>query len=162
MITEASYWMGRDSLYRGEWTDAIQKNGFETVFRVNKLLGFAEEDGIVVDKVNSGWRPKSVNEATSNSGKTSRHITAEACDLPDDDNRTLQRWCLANKDKLALCELWIESPSWCAKWNGEKYVYWLHLQKEPPASGKRVYIPSNKPPVVPLLDGERGLPVMFK
>jgi len=53
VITETSYWMGRDSRYRGEWTEAIQKNGIDTVFRVNKLPGFAEEDGIVVNKVNS-------------------------------------------------------------------------------------------------------------
>jgi len=163
MITTYGYWMQRDSRYRGEWTEQIQKNGAETIKRINNLLGYVMATGIECSEVTSGWRTKKENDATPNSAKMSRHLTAEACDLHDPE-RKLAQWCLDNKDILTLCELWMESPSWCAKWNEktQKYDYWCHFQTTPPASDKRVFIPANRPPVVPLLRGESGLPVRVK
>ncbi len=165
MITLIQYWMGRDSKYRGEWTEEIQANGAETVERVNKLLALAEADGIVRDVVASGWRPAAVNEATSNSAAFSKHLFAMAGDVGDNAHesacdRALAQWCIINKQKLVLCELWMEDPRWCAKWNEkiQRWDYWCHFQTVPPGSGKRIYIPSMKPPAAPALIGQDDLP----
>lgn len=149
MITEHSYWMDRDSRYRLEWTDTIKWAGRATVVAVNKLLAMAEVDGIVRDTVSSGWRPQSVNDATANAAKTSKHLTAEACDILDPD-RKLAQWCVNNPNKLAECGVWMEDPRWTPTW--------AHLQCVPPKSGKRIYIPSSAPPKAPALEGQKPLP----
>lgn len=153
MIDIVAYWMGRDSKYRGEWTEEIQANGAETVEQVNKLLAFAEANGIVRDGVASGWRPAAVNDATSNSAALSKHLFALACDVRD-ENRALAQWCVSNKAKLVLCELWMEDPRWTPAW--------VHLQVVPPGSGKRIYIPSTKPPLAPALEGQSELSFRVK
>lgn len=153
MILIESYWRGHDSRYRGEWTEVIQKNGIETVRRVNLLLAEAEKDGIIRDTVSSGWRTKGVNDDTKNAAKASRHITAEACDVHD-PGRALAQWCLKNQNQLCKCELWIEDPRWSPNW--------VHFQCSTPQSGKRVYIPSSKPPLAEALEGQRPIPVRLK
>ena len=164
MITITDYWMdGRDSKYRIECTGQIQAAAIITVDRVNALLELAELDGIKRDKVSSGWRPPSINAATKNAAKSSKHLTGEACDIYDPD-RALAQWCLKNTDVLAECGLWMESPAWCAKWNEktQQWDYWVHLQRIPPKSGKRIYVPSTKPPSAPFLDGEPSAPYRIK
>ena len=138
MITLEAYWMGRDTQYAEELTDEIRANAQATVDAANELLARAGRSDI--HTVNSGWRPKTVNESTANSGSQSRHITAEAVDLPDRD-RTLATWCVDNLDVLAEIGLWAEDPRWTKSW--------LHVQIVPPKSGKRVYIPSSAPPTDP-------------
>ena len=134
MIDLTAYWKGRNILYADELTDDIQRNAEITVAKVNELLARAGRSDI--HTVNSGWRPVSVNEATANSGKSSKHLTAEACDLPDAD-RTLAGWCVDNLDQLKEIGLWMEDPRWTPTW--------VHLQVVPPKSGKLVYIPSSAP-----------------
>ena len=138
MITLTDYWKGRNILYAEELTDEITRNAEITVSKVNELLARAGRSDI--HTVNSGWRPASVNEATANSGKSSRHLTAEACDLPDAD-RTLAGWAVDNLDDLRDIGLWMEDPRWTPTW--------LHLQIVPPGSGKLVYIPSVSKPLDP-------------
>lgn len=149
MISACAYWMDRDSRYRLEWTEEIQANGKATIRAVNKLLTFAEADGIVCDGVASGWRPQSVNDATSNAAKMSKHIFALACDVKDPD-RKLAQWCVKNLDKVAECGLYMEDPRWTGTW--------CHFQIEPPKSGKRIFIPNNNPPLAPALEGQKPLP----
>ena len=151
MITLSEYWNGRDKDYADECTDEIKANAAETVKRVNKLLAYAEKDGIICTKVSSGWRPKSVNDATANSAKTSNHLTAKACDLYDPE-RKLAQWMITNKSNLGLCTLWAEDVRWTPTW--------VHLQCLPPASGKLIYIPSLKPPKAPKLVGQTDLPLI--
>lgn len=153
MITDHAYWMDRDSRYRLVWTEEIQRNGRKTIDTVNQLLSLAELDGIVADDVASGWRPKSVNDATSNAAKGSRHLTAEACDLRDTD-RVLAQWCLNHLDALGRLGLWMEDPRWTPTW--------VHLQTLPPKSGKRVYIPSTKQPLCAALVGQKPLPMTVR
>lgn len=159
MISACAYWMDRDSRYRLEWTEDIQANGKATIRAVNKLLAFAEADGIVCDGVASGWRPQSVNDATSNAAKLSKHIFALACDVKDPE-RKLAQWCVDHPEKLAECGLWCEDFRWCAKWNErtQQWDYWCHFQIEPPKSGKRIFIPNNTPPKAPALEGQKPLP----
>lgn len=138
MISLQAYFKGRDAQYADEYTDDIQRNAIITVARANDLLARAGRSDI--HTVNSGWRPKGVNDATANAASSSRHLTAEAADLPDAD-RTLATWCVDNLDVLGQIGLWIEDPRWTPTW--------LHVQTVPPKSGKRVYIPSSKPPLDP-------------
>lgn len=153
MIQEFQYWNGNDSRFRLEWTEAIKKNGRDTVAKINRLLELAAKDGICCDQLSSGWRPAKVNSATSNSAKNSLHITGEACDLAD-PNRALAQWCILNLDKLDKIGLWMEDPRWTPTW--------VHLQTRPPKSGKRVYIPNNQPPKALPLNGQKSLPMTIK
>ena len=118
MIDAAAFWKGRDTEYAEELTDEIRRNAEVTLAKVNELL---ERSGFKsIDSLNSGWRPRAVNEATSNAGAASRHITGQAVDLPDVD-RTLATWCVDNVDDLAAVGLWMEDPRWTPTW--------VHLQE---------------------------------
>jgi hypothetical protein len=129
MISVKDYLMGRDDLYPEEFSSQIEINAHDTVHRVNEL---AELAGWTNLKVNSGWRPSAVNDATSNAAKKSNHLLAKACDLADPDG-SLDAWCMANLDKLEEVGLWMEHP--------DKTKGWCHLQTCPPKSGKRVFMP---------------------
>lgn len=150
MITIEQYWKGpdavrRDEAYSNEITDAIRINAQHTVETVNRLLERAAADGVptaINPRVNSGWRPASVNERTKNAATGSTHLTAEGCDLYD-PHGALDKWCLANLDALVELGLWMEHPGWTDGW--------CHLQTCPPRRNPmnahvRVYIPSNNPP----------------
>ena len=138
MITLETYLMGREKQYRDEYTDQIMEKAHITVARCNELLERAGRSDI--DKVVSGWRPQAVNKATRNAAPSSRHITAEACDLPDAD-RTLAGWVADNLDVLEEVGLWAEDFRWTPTW--------VHLQTVAPKSGRRVFIPSVQPPLDP-------------
>ena len=138
MITWQSYFKGRDIQNRDELTDEIRRNAQVTVDRVTEMLARAGRSDI--NTVNSGWRPKGVNDATANAAKGSKHLTAEACDLPDAD-RSLCQWAVDNLDVLEDIGLWMEDPRWTSTW--------LHVQTIPPKSGRRVFIPSTAPPSDP-------------
>ena len=138
MITLTDYWKGRNILYGDELTEEILGNAEVTVARCNELLNRAGRAG--ADTVNSGWRPQSVNDATANSAKGSKHLTAEAVDLADPDG-SLAQWCMDHVDVLVELELWMEHPGWT--------VGWVHLQTlppgNPPRARVRVFIPSSAP-----------------
>ena len=99
MITLDAYLMGRNLTHAEEFTDEILAHATLTVARVNELLSRAGRSDI--HTVNSGWRPKGINDATANAASSSRHLTAQACDLPDAD-RTLAEWAVDNLDVLGL------------------------------------------------------------
>ena len=138
MITLHAYWLGRDVTHAEELTDEINRNAQITVERVNQLLHRAGRSG--VDEVRSGWRPKAVNDATSNAATSSRHLSAEAVDIGDVD-RVLAHWCVDHLDDLKEIGLWMEDPRWTQDW--------VHFQIVPPGSGKLVYIPNNSQPTDP-------------
>lgn len=134
-ITLADFYMGRDKTYASELTPEIRTNAAITVDRVNQLLAafYASQPDGSYRTVNSGWRPPEVNASTHGAAKFSRHMTGEACDLSDDDER-LDSWCLGEGRKwLEQIGLWQESP--------QSSPRWCHVQIVPPASGNRVFIP---------------------
>lgn len=140
MITLDQYWMGRDKTHAADLTDEIRNNANATVRLVNQALKmFEEETGLVCDECASGWRPLAINDATANAAKNSKHVQALAMDVREVAGRALARWCLRNLNALEKIGLWMEDPRWTPTW--------VHLQIVPPGSGRRVYIPSIKPPL---------------
>jgi hypothetical protein len=138
-ITLDAFWRGRDTQYADELTDEIRTNASLTVEKANEFLSAAQRSDITT--VNSGWRPKSVNDATRNSAKASKHLLGLAVDLPDSDG-TLAEWMMDNVDVLKDLELWAEHPGWTPTW--------VHLQTVPPGNPPRpqvrVFIPSSAQP----------------
>jgi hypothetical protein len=156
MIIPADYYMGRDARVPDELTDAIRANVVELLGRVNLLLAWAYADNVrpALDKVTgthvaSGWRPKAINDATSNAATSSKHLTGEGIDLRDNGTRDLAQWCLKNEESLAEIGLWMERPQWTPTW--------VHLQTVPPGSRRRYYVPSRNPPLVAALPGEEAV-----
>lgn len=143
MITLTDYWMGRNETHADECTIDIQDNAKFTVDAVNPLLdAFFNDTGIIL-AVASGWRPKSVNDATSNAAQFSKHITAQAVDIRDTEARDLANWVALNIPKLAECNLYCER----FEWTGGEHP-WVHFSPCAPKSQKRFYIPSANPPLV--------------
>lgn len=138
MITLDAYWKGRDAQYASELTDEIRENAAVVVERANEFLSRANRSDVTT--VNSGWRPKSVNDATANAAFGSKHLLALAVDLPDRDG-LLAEWMMDNVDALKEAGVWAEHPGWT--------VGWVHLQTVPPGFPPRpqvrVFIPSNAP-----------------
>ena len=128
MITLADYYMGRDRRFPDELTDEKRSNAEEMVEKANELLQRFGE----TRKVNSGWRPASINKATVGAAPKSKHMECLAIDLEDKDG-SLGRWCLENLEELVSIGLWMEEPS--------KTIGWLHVQIVPPRSGNRVFKP---------------------
>ena len=143
MITLADYWMGRDATYTDQLTDEIRDNAVDLLGKINLLLSWAKNDGIRAEYVASGWRPPAINEATAHAAASSRHLTGDAVDLRDNGVRDLARWCLRNLDALDEIGLWMEDPQWTPTW--------VHLQRVPPKSRNRVFIPSSAPALCALL-----------
>ena len=135
-ITLGAYWMGRDKVYVDDFTETVFSNGAETLRRCNALLNaFYEECPTVTPRVcNSGWRPRAVNQRVAGSANKSKHITAQAIDLSDDDG-ALGRWVLTANGKMWLASigLWAEHPN--------KTPRWCHLQTVAPGSGARIFFP---------------------
>ncbi len=155
MLIAADYFMGRDLAYPQHLTDEIRSNAAELLGRVNLLLAWALRDNVrpaldqrTVSHVASGWRPPEVNDATANAAKASTHLTGEGIDLRDNGTRDLARWCLRNLDALEVIGLWMEDPQWTPTW--------VHLQKRPPLSRRRVYCPSSKPALAAKLPEQEG------
>jgi len=128
LITLADYYMGRDRRFPDELTDEKRSNAEEMVDKANELLTRFGE----TRKVNSGWRPASINNATVGAAPKSKHMTCEAIDLEDKDG-SLDAWCLENLDVLQEIGLWLEHP--------DSTDGWCHVQLIPPRSGNRVFKP---------------------
>jgi hypothetical protein len=128
MITLADYYMGRDAKYSSELTVELRRNADETVAKANRLLAAFGH----LRSVNSGWRPAAINAQVPNASKKSKHMICQAIDLNDDDG-SLDAYCMANQGLLAQIGLWLEHPDSTPKW--------CHVQIIPPASGNRVFPP---------------------
>lgn len=134
MITLEQYWMGRDKAYPDLLTDDLRAAAAETIARANLLI--SAYNSMTKDqeqrRVNSGWRPPSVNAATPGAAPRSKHMTGHAIDISDPEG-DLDEWCMDHQDVLQTIGLWMENPA-CTKG-------WVHLQTVPPKSGKRVFFP---------------------
>lgn len=111
MITLADYFMGRDRQHAAELTEELRINAGHVVARANLLLSRAGFER----RVNSGWRPASVNAAIEHAAKESKHVSCLAIDIADDDG-ALDAWCMANPRALEDIGLWLEHPSATPRW----------------------------------------------
>ena len=134
MITVTDFFMGRDKDYPELLTDTLRANAEDTVAKANLLISsyrMLTKDS-ELRRVNSGWRPPSVNAATPNAAARSKHMDCLAIDISDPDG-DLDEWCMDHQEVLQSIGLWLEHP---AATKG-----WCHLQTIPPKSGKRVFYP---------------------
>jgi len=128
MISLSDYFMGRDHTYAAELNNELVNNATVTVDRANALLKlFGTNRGVT-----SGWRPKTLNDATPGAAKKSNHIKCLAVDLEDKDGK-LAKWCVENVERLVEIGLWMESPMHTKGW--------VHVQTIAPRSGNRIFIP---------------------
>jgi hypothetical protein len=161
-ITIDDYFMGRDREYAHQLTPEIRQNAVETTALVNALLAEAADDGVepavhpvTKTHVSSGWRPPAVNAATANAAKLSTHLAAEACDIADDNLRSLAVWCIRSLVVLERLGLYLEDP----RWTKGQYTNWVHVQKRAPGSGRRVFVPSSAKAADPGFYVRHGLKV---
>lgn len=135
-IAVASYWMGRDARFAAELTTSIRVNATITVEAANDLIALYE--AATGDErewgINSGWRPAAINAAIRGAALRSKHMTAEAIDIGDEDD-ALDTWLLTEAGQKALeqCGLWLEHPDATPRW--------CHVQTRAPRSGNRVFRP---------------------
>jgi hypothetical protein len=129
LITLDEYFQGRDKdkVWAKECTIFIRSNAEMLLDEVNKLL---EKFGSY-PVVTSGWRPAAINERVGGSPK-SKHITGNAIDLGDLDG-SLKKWCVENIEELIKLDLYMEQPSMTPTW--------VHLQRIPPRSKSRIFVP---------------------
>ena len=136
-LSLANYFMGRDVKYPLEMSPNIRGNAAVLIDLVNRLL--ERFSGVLATHPNgthisSGWRPPSVNAATSGAAPNSRHMTGQAVDVYDPDE-ILDTWLMSEEGQEALKEigLWMEHPSATKGWS--------HLQSVAPRSKNRVFFP---------------------
>ena len=142
MITVQDYFMGRREKFPLALTPDIEREAERTVVLANKLLEMAKEAGVELTKlhpenhslVSSGWRPPEVNAATQHAAPNSKHMTGQAIDIYDPDNK-LDLWLMttAGQDAIKAIGLWMEHPG--------KTLGWSHQQSIPPKSGNQVFYP---------------------
>lgn len=144
------YWFGSDTTdrrikYKAEYEEKkveLEKNAEETQRRIDSLLAFFEADtGIKLEKYSSGWRPSTVNEATSNAAKASTHMLALAGDVMDTLDGHFAWWCFHHQELMQTHALWMEHPAGTVL---DHPTPWCHLQTVPPKSGTRVYHPNSE------------------
>lgn len=126
MITILDYLMGREVEY--PITPEMALDAEDLVSKINRVLHEFGEDR----KVTSGYRPPKINAQVPGAAKKSNHMICRACDLEDTDGR-LDEFCMSNLPLLEEIGLWLESPS--------STQGWCHLQKVPPHSGNRIFLP---------------------
>lgn len=139
MITINQYYMGRDKTHSHELTAALRSNAVDLVSRVNELLSEFGQRGLTLSistksksLVSSGWRPQAINRNVQGASQRSKHITCQAIDIYDPDDR-LDNFCKNNFTLLKSVGLWLEIPS--------ATPGWCHLQSVAPASGHRMFKP---------------------
>lgn len=152
------YWNGPDEAdrrikYAKQFKPEYQINGDEVQRRVEPVLvAFVAETQIELPLGwASGWRPPAINEATSNAGKLSNHLLANAGDKRDNPDGAFAWWCFRNPHVLETHKLWMEHPaatvirSWKTALEQKRTpTPWCHLQTLPPNSGLRCYWPDGK------------------
>lgn len=95
--------------------------------------------------INDGLRMLADQMRVNPSAPKSKHLVGAAMDINDPDG-SVWKWVLANLDLMQQIGFWFEHPNWTHHPDGHG---WVHFQIFPPASGKRVFIPSSAPAMAP-------------
>ncbi len=136
MISKAELLDGRDIKYPSDYTQEVSDNLDLVLVPMNQVRSTWSKPM----KVTSGWRPPSVNSATPGAAKASKHMLGLAVDIYDPDG-ALWSWVLQNLALMQKLGLYMEDKRWTPSW--------VHFQLGPPASGKRIFIPSLAPALAP-------------
>ncbi len=108
-------------------TPEIEKAASVFIERVNAFMFMYGQQR----DMTSGFRDVTSNAACGGA-KYSWHCRGKAVDL-DDQNGNFGAWVMENEHALISAGLWAEDPKFTKRW--------VHLQDEPPRSGKRVFQP---------------------
>jgi hypothetical protein len=141
MFTKDELLMGRDKLFPEDYTPQISDNADDLLEAVNKF--FADWTGPKL-KVNSGFRPPSINGMTPHAAKQSKHQICLAVDINDEKGEVF-KYVLNNLNLATALNLYFEDP----KWTRTKTGGWCHIQLGAPASRHRIFIPSQALPADP-------------
>lgn len=155
MTAKWNYWNGPDEedrreVYAEDFKPEYQTNGDDVQRRISAVeTAFRSETQVTLPEgYSSGWRPASVNESTSNAGKLSAHLTAEAGDRRDTPNGDFSWWCARHPEVLEQHGLYMEHPVATvirayasAREEGREATPWCHLSTRAPATHLRVYWP---------------------
>lgn len=136
MISKAELLDGRDKQYAKDYTQEISDNLDLLLVVINQVRAAYGKPMTV----SSGWRPPSINAATPGAAKKSTHMVGNAVDIKDPDG-SLMKWVLANLDLMQKLGIYLEDFRWTPDW--------VHFQRVPPASGKRIFVPSTAPAKAP-------------
>lgn len=136
MITKEELLKGRDQQFPNDYTEEVSDNLDLLLVALNKIR---DAYGIPM-VINSGWRPPSINAKTSSAAQHSKHLIGLAADVADADGK-LWIWTLENLELMKELNIYMEDKRWTPSWT--------HFQLGPPASGKRIFIPSSSPPLAP-------------
>lgn len=131
--------------YFGPWrqhpdaTPAKVANAERLLDAVNSLMAYAEEQGVVfpinpsTDSQVSGTRLGGFRPILSTTGAArSSHKEGLAVDIYDPHDE-IDKWCLANLDRLEKVGIYLEHPDYT--------VTWSHWTIRRPGSGNRVFYP---------------------
>jgi uncharacterized protein YcbK (DUF882 family) len=130
MISLAELTMGREKQFPQDFTKEVQAN----------LKVLHEKINIIREKygkpmiVSSGWRPQTVNDATPNAAKASKHIVGLAVDIYDKDG-ILWKWVIENLQLMQDLGVYLEDKRFTNTW--------VHFGIGAPKSGKRIFKPSS-------------------
>lgn len=127
---------GRDTQYPNDYTQEVSDNLDKLLIPLNQIRDAYGKPMIV----NSGWRPPSVNAATPGAATKSKHMIGLAADIADSDNAVMN-WVLQNLDLMQQLGIFCEDFRWTPGW--------VHFGLGPPASGKRIFVPSAARPQAP-------------
>lgn len=89
--------------------------------------------------VSSGYRSPEDNRIAGGA-PNSLHMKCAAVDIKD-ENVKLWKWCLTHLPLLKLEGIWLEDKRWTPSW--------VHFQIFSPLSGRRIFVPSARPPLDP-------------
>ena len=142
MISKDELLKGRDAQYPSDYTQEISDNLDRLLAPMNQIRTAWARPMTVT----SGWRPPSINAATPGAATHSKHMEGLACDIADPDG-SLMAWVLSNLSLMQTLGIYFEDFRWTPNW--------VHFQLGPPASGKRIFVPSSAPALAPSRwDGE--------
>jgi hypothetical protein len=141
VLTKAELLANRDKLFPDEYTQQISDN---LDLLLEKLNVVRAAYGLPM-KVNSAWRPTTINSMTPGAAPNSKHVEGLACDFNDPDGKLFE-WCLQNLDLLNSLSIYLEDPRWTRTKSGGG---WVHMQVGGPKSRKRIYQPNQSLPIAP-------------
>lgn len=129
IISLEEYMMGRDKA--NPPTDAMIANAQDLLKKVNYLMVKYGD----ICELASGYRPVALNLKVGGASG-SKHTTCNAIDLKDNKEQKFGNWCLNNLKELEDLGLYMEDL--------KSTPTWVHLQRLPPVSGNRVFLPYRK------------------